>query len=525
MQESRSLIGPGGPGDVERCPGSPRIRGGDIKQAEGQAPEALSTDTLDPDPRTSPPSQNNKFPPADEEIQTDNPSTYQNENLPTRPRDPISFTRFVLYLLIANTLFTAAFGPYYGPKALETALHMLASRPSLFSTSGAGGIFDSQHSRNRKSLRITRLFLTIVTAVFLLAFVHPIFPNLKITTPFLAYRELMTPSWLTPSPCNNSSLSKLFSVLVEENAPKFDVSVSTVARLWGLNDSSIFTRDDLTPTRDVIPRPVHSHNDYWRQVPLFSALTIGATGVEADVWRYDNALYVGHDAASLNRERTFKSLYIDPIRQLLDRMNNASSTAFIPTLDLRDNRSSPPPFRGVFESDPLQTLNLFIDLKTPGTETLPVVLSHLEPLRTPRNFLTHFNGTHVNRGPITVHLTGDTPFNLMITNTTYRDYFYDAPVMELSSGKFNSNNSLMSSTPFGRDVGQVVWGSGGVTERMKEKIREQVKAAHDRGIGIRYWSTPVWPIGVRNGVWKVLVDEGVDLLNADDIKSAVMMAW
>lgn len=326
-------------------------------------------------------------------------------------------------------------------------------------------------------------------------------------------------------PCNRS-LTKLFSVLVETNSPKFDVSVSTVARLWGLNDSSIFVREDLTPTRDVQPRPVHSHNDYWRQVPLFSALTIGATGVEADVWRYDDALYVGHDAASLNRERTFKSLYVDPIRQLLDRMNNASSPNFSQTLELKDGR--PPtsyPLKGVFESDPSQTLNLYIDVKTPGAETLPVVISHLEALRSPRNFLTHFNGTHVNRGPVTVHLTGDTPFDLMIANTTYRDYFYDAPVMELDSGKYNSNNSLMSSTPFGRDVGKVVWGSGGVSEGMLKKIRTQVKSAHERGIGIRYWSTPVWPIGVRNGVWKVLVDEGVDLLNADDIKSAVMMEW
>lgn len=43
--------------------------------------------------------------------------------------------------------------------------------------------------------------------------------------------------------------------------------------------------------------------------------------MEADVWRYDDELYVGHDAPSLTRNRTFRTLYIDPIRKLLDEMN------------------------------------------------------------------------------------------------------------------------------------------------------------------------------------------------------------
>jgi hypothetical protein len=29
----------------------------------------------------------------------------------------------------------------------------------------------------------------------------------------------------------------------------------------------------------------HSHNDYWRKVPLFDALTAGCVGVEADMAR------------------------------------------------------------------------------------------------------------------------------------------------------------------------------------------------------------------------------------------------
>jgi hypothetical protein len=35
-----------------------------------------------------------------------------------------------------------------------------------------------------------------------------------------------------------------------------------------------------------VPVGCHSHNDYWRRVPLYSALQAGCIGVEADVWLF-----------------------------------------------------------------------------------------------------------------------------------------------------------------------------------------------------------------------------------------------
>ena len=39
---------------------------------------------------------------------------------------------------------------------------------------------------------------------------------------------------------------------------------------------------------------IHSHNDYWRDVPLYSALANGVRSIEADVWLNpkDQKLYV-----------------------------------------------------------------------------------------------------------------------------------------------------------------------------------------------------------------------------------------
>lgn len=53
-----------------------------------------------------------------------------------------------------------------------------------------------------------------------------------------------------------------------------------------------------------------------------------------------------------------------------------------------------------------------------------------------------------------------------------------------------------------------------------ETLRSQVKEAHGKGIGVRYWNQPGWPIGTRNAVWRTLWDEGVDLVNVDDLEGA-----
>ena len=48
-------------------------------------------------------------------------------------------------------------------------------------------------------------------------------------------------------------------------------------------------------------------------------------------------------------------------------------------------------------------------------------------------------------------------------------------------------------------------------------LRAQVKTAHDKGIKLRYWDQPGWPISTRDGIWRQLWSEGSDLLNVDDL--------
>ncbi|CAN8095944.1 unnamed protein product [Discula destructiva] len=295
---------------------------------------------------------------------------------------------------------------------------------------------------------------------------------------------------------------------------------------WGLAGTDT---EDLAwyPTnflQDVVPKPIHSHNDYWRKVPLFTALRQGCISVEADVWLFDDkpeqndnddTLYVGHERAALQPNRTFQSLYIQPLVDILERQN--------PTTDFYTDS-----YRGVFDTNPNQTLTLLVDVKTAGPATWAAVVAQLEPLRK-RGWLSFSaNGTTHARA-VTVVGTGNTPFAELTANATYRDYFFDAPLHKLGGAAdddadhYDATNSYYASVSFGAAIGAPWMGALGAEQ--VERIRRHVAAAHARGLQARYFDLPSWPVGTRNRIWDLLVKEGVDMLNVDDVKSAAKRKW
>ncbi|KAF2179835.1 hypothetical protein K469DRAFT_673641 [Zopfia rhizophila CBS 207.26] len=296
-------------------------------------------------------------------------------------------------------------------------------------------------------------------------------------------------------------ISSLLSKSIASTIP--DVSNTLQNILKNTDKSNKYTYPtDLT--RGIIPKPFHSHNDYWRDIPFYSGLSYGAISTEADVWLINGTLYVGHELSALTDERTLESLYINPILDTLHRQNPVTKFAPSPTRN------------GVFDADSGQTLYLFIDLKTPGTSTWPAVLSALSPLLK-ENHLTIYDGTTYIPGPVTVIGTGNTPLSA-VQSANPRYAFYDAPLPLLSFefSNITANDSPIASTSFGSQFGRVV--SQEMNSTQLEKLRGQVRTAHEKGIKVRYWDTPGWPVGTRNAVWRTLVDEGVDLLNVDDLE-------
>ena len=330
-------------------------------------------------------------------------------------------------------------------------------------------------------------------------------------------------------------------------------------------------------TGDIRPVACHSHNDYWRKVPLYSALNAGCIGVEADVWLFDEELYVGHSLSSLTHNRTLNNLYLNPILDILEKQN--PNSAFHPNPDT--------PRNGVFDVAPTQTLILLIDYKTSGKPLHPFVLKQLQPLRE-KKYLTHFNGTDVVEGPITIVATGNAPFDLLMQNATYRDVFFDAPLDQMADktdgsiasphvdpldstredlpanpyspyiesattdlplpsaptavafsdtdqgqghsggapldpAVYSPQNSYYASVSFSKSIG-FPWRSR-LSAKQLELIRKQIRGAHAQGLKVRYWNLPAWPRGLRNHIWHILVREGVDVLNVDDLVGATRRDW
>ncbi|KAK5048555.1 hypothetical protein LTR84_005646 [Exophiala bonariae] len=243
------------------------------------------------------------------------------------------------------------------------------------------------------------------------------------------------------------------------------------------------------------------------------------------------------------------------------------------------------PLNGVFDTNPTQTLVLLIDFKSHGPDIWWELQSQLSPLRD-KGYLTYFNGVDIVERPITVVGTGDAPFEWLTANETYRDVFFDAPLVELADDSvlwpnpnraqdpsrackkglpkpdgpspepgsnpgaatceekkgdrrhvrgriwpvtdqgnllYNKSNSYYASVSFTRSIGRI-WGSR-LSQDQLQLIRSQIQGAHRRGLKVRYWGIPQWPLGLRNHIWHILMREGADFLSVDDLYGATQTDW
>lgn len=290
-----------------------------------------------------------------------------------------------------------------------------------------------------------------------------------------------------------------------------DVSSTLQNILQNTHGSDLYTYPtDLT--RGIIPKPFHSHNDYWRDVPFYSGLSYGAVSTEADVWLINGTLYVGHEESALTHVRTLDALYISPILDTLKRQNPV--TPFAP----------PNTKNGVFDTSSGQTLYLWIDLKTDPDTTFPAAHAALEPLRKAGYLTTYFPAnSSLVPGAVTVIGTGNTRLSDVLNQSAeVRDFFLDAPLAgdwpdEITGPEVSPVASTDFAAVFGDVKGAAV---PALNETQLATLRKQVDAVHAKGIAARYWDTPGYPVGTRNAVWRTLLDEGVDLLNVDDLEGA-----
>lgn len=238
---------------------------------------------------------------------------------------------------------------------------------------------------------------------------------------------------------------------------------------------------------------------------MISALEAGCIGVEADVWPYGDDLYVAHTRGSMRPGFTLKSTYLDPLRLLLEDRNCGTA----------DSNCS---LQGLYDADPSQTVVLLIDIKADAHRAWPILVKQLEPLRQ-QGWLSTVEEGQMRTAPITVVLSGRVLRASSLLETAHTEslgIFFDAPLLSLEQGRYNSNNSYWTSSKFRRSVGLGwVWNLG---PEQLQMVRHQVGLAHNLGLKARYWGLPSSPARYRDGMWRTLLEAGLDIINVDDLE-------
>lgn len=235
----------------------------------------------------------------------------------------------------------------------------------------------------------------------------------------------------------------------------------------------------------ALASPAHSHNDYRQIHPLDTALEMGFSSIEADIWlQPDGALLVGHTAQDVVPGRSLQSLYLDPLRARIAANGGR-----------------------VYAGDDRPVI-LLIDLKSEGAATYAALSA---VLATYQDVMTWWEGEVVHPGAVLPVITGNMD-RVMIAREDPRRAAIDANLKD--SKTISPQLTPMASEKWGS---MFHWtGEGEMPEAELSRLREAVRMAHDADRVLRFYATPDGRGAARDRLWTRLLDEGVDLINTDD---------
>lgn len=226
----------------------------------------------------------------------------------------------------------------------------------------------------------------------------------------------------------------------------------------------------------------HAHNDYLHRRPLHDALERGFNSVEVDVHLVGDELLVAHDLADVDTARTLESLYLVPLRERI-----AANDGTV-------HRSAGP-------------LLLLIDIKSDAEATY----ARLHPLlRRYADILTITVGDLVVEGPVVAVLSGNRPRSALLA-APVRFASFDGRLADLESA---ANLPPAFMPLISEDWRRVTdWdGEGLPPPALRAELEALAQEAASQGRRLRLWGSPDRP-----GVWALLRDAGVSLINTDDL--------
>lgn len=263
----------------------------------------------------------------------------------------------------------------------------------------------------------------------------------------------------------------IYKRLIDENDAQFEVAT----RFFYSLDRA-----------EVIPLPkAFAHNDYEQERPLFDALAHGFTVIEADVHEIDGELYVCHDAPeSKEGIPTLSALYLDPLRRYI-----AENDGWV--------------YKGFNEP-----LYLMIDFKTEAGATWEVLERQLVAYR---DILSSTHDMVRIPKPVRVFISGNRPVEtIMLQENPLAGL--DGRISDLGKNISAQLMPIISSSS--RDLTR--WdGIGTMPEEDYNKIKNLAEQIHAEGKKFRIWAVPE-----NEALWDVLLQAGVDFINADDLPRA-----
>jgi glycerophosphoryl diester phosphodiesterase len=243
------------------------------------------------------------------------------------------------------------------------------------------------------------------------------------------------------------------------------------------------------PSQPELSQPLpqaHAHNDYEHARPLYDALSLGFTSVEADVWLLDGELMVAHSRQEVVPGWTLERLYLDPL-EALRRMNGG--TVY-------------PGWHGDFQ--------LLIDVKSDAGPTYAAVDALL---REHPQLMTTFTGGRTDHRAVTAVISGNEDRAAMLAQPT-RYAGYDGSLSDADSDVGPSVMPMVSDDW----TETFTWdGTGEMPAAEEQTLRDIVTTAHDHGYRVRFWATPDDAGPARDAIWRKLVEVGVDEINTDDL--------
>jgi hypothetical protein len=235
-------------------------------------------------------------------------------------------------------------------------------------------------------------------------------------------------------------------------------------------------------------RQSHAHNDYLHPRPLFDALDLGYTSIEADVFSVGEKLLVAHTPLELAGAKSFQELYLDPLQKLAGQKS------------------------GKIAADG-QPLWLLVDIKNNPEKTWSLVAAEIA--RRPAVFCRWEKGRRVS-GPVWVVVSGSAP-RKAILQAEPRLASVDGRLPDLGQG------IEADVVPWISDAwnGTFQWrGKGPVPEPDKAKMRDLASRAKAEGKQLRFWGAPD-----NETSWTAQREAGVHRIGTDKLKQcAVFLA-